>query len=112
MNGESDTETTASTSRKQAIEPPEITPEKYNAMNSTTQHCVAQKYVASSGEAEILGVSLIAMLENLRAADIRPILESYGLDEVEPKKWYPQQLILDVHRAIAESKIYAVDNLV
>lgn len=33
----------------------------------------------------------------------KPILESYGLKTIDPEVWYPQQLTLDIQRAIKQS---------
>src|SRR5438046_3100345 len=73
---------------------------------------VAKKFVASSPRAEIIGSVLMGFLNNLRAEEIRPLLAEYGLDTIDSKKWYPQQLILDFYRALAEEKVNATDSMV
>ena len=73
---------------------------------------VATKFAASSPNAEIMGSVLVGFLTNLRAEDIRPILKTYHLEEIDVNKWYPQQLILDFDKAVAEQKVNATDNLV
>ena len=80
-------------------------------MYSTTRY-VAQPFTASSPQAEMLGASLAALMENLQREDIMPFLEAHHLDKIEPMKWYPQQIVLDFERSIAESKINAIDSLV
>ncbi len=55
-----------------------------------------KKYVASSENAELTGSSLSSLATNLLADAIRPILEKYSLSQIEPDRWYPQQLPLDI----------------
>ena len=37
---------------------------------------------------ELLGLNLRAFIDNLQADEINPVLEKYGLTQVEPMKWY------------------------
>jgi hypothetical protein len=80
----------------------------------TDYRYVAQEYVASSPEAEVIGDLLLSLIDNLKADEIRPILENYipRHEEMEVNRWYPQQVFLDVYKAIAERKVNAAENLV
>ncbi|MEP7286552.1 MAG: hypothetical protein ABI947_12375 [Chloroflexota bacterium] len=77
----------------------------------TTKY-VAQPCVASSPEAEVMGTGLLGLIKNLRADDVLPYLQRYGLDSIDADHWYPHQLSLDFQRAIEESHINSTDNLV
>lgn len=76
-------------------------------MNSTYK----PKQFIASPNAEMLGVLAVGMSENLRSEEIKPILEEYGLTEIETDKWYPQQLSLDIAKAIHDGN-NGVENLV
>jgi hypothetical protein len=45
---------------------------------------------------EILGLNLRAFIDNLQADEIGPVLETYGLTQVEPMKWYMMSTWLNV----------------
>lgn len=81
-------------------------------MMNTHARYVAQPFIASSEQAEMLGASLSALMDNLQSEEIRPFLEKYSLEQIDPMKWYPQQLVLDFERAIAKSQIDAMYSLV
>lgn len=55
---------------------------------------------------EVIGVILLAYLNNLEHHVTEPILEKYGftVDEMEADKWYPSQLFLDIEHAIFDSE--------
>ena len=72
----------------------------------------AQEYVASSPDAEILGAALLALVQNLKADELLPVLKKYGLDKMDPNTWYPQQLILDFYKGMADNTINISENLV
>ncbi len=57
-------------------------------------------YQAASPEAEYIGGALYALTQNLRADVIQPVLERFGIHQVNPEQWYQQQLVLDVMREI------------
>lgn len=63
---------------------------------------VAKPFVAGSPQAEVIGQTVIAFLENLQADEIAPILPKYGLDNIDPDKWYPHQAWFDVLREVNE----------
>ncbi len=59
-----------------------------------------KKYQASTPEALVIGAALQAYENAILYEDFRPILEEYGLTEIDPETWYPQQLTLDIQRKI------------
>jgi len=81
-------------------------------LTTTTGKYVAQQFVASSPQAEMLGVIIEGFLHNLRTEEIREFLMRYGLETIDPKRWYSQQLILNIEKAIVEAQINASENLV
>ncbi len=63
----------------------------------------AVRFVASSPDSKVLGASLLAFTENLRAETIKPIVTSYHLDTIGPEDWIDEQLSLDLLRAIEQN---------
>ena len=82
-------------------------------MNTNTRY-VAQQYIASSPEAEVIGSLVSSLIDNLKADEIRPIIDGHNPQHVEldVNGWYPQQVILDIQKAIAEKQVNASENLV
>lgn len=64
---------------------------------------VATPYVAGSPEAEVLGQTMIAFLENINADEMQPIMARHGLTEIDPEQWYLHQLWMDILKSIEES---------
>ncbi len=62
----------------------------------------AVRYQASSPNSKVLGVTLLAFTENLRAEAIKPIVASYHLETIRPDDWIDQQLSLDILREIEQ----------
>ena len=81
-------------------------------MSQITKRYAAQEYVASSPDAEILGAVLLSFVQNVKADELMPFLKKYGLDEMDPNKWYPQQLILDFYKGMADNTINMSENMV
>ncbi len=50
---------------------------------------------------KISGANALALLLNLRADHIRPLLAQHGLAEIEPDRWYDQQRVVSVFAAMA-----------
>ena len=73
---------------------------------------VAQEGIAASPNVQIQGAVLQALVQNIKAEEIRPLLQKYGLATIEPDRWYPQQLVLDFEFAVANSEVNAGENLV
>jgi len=65
---------------------------------------MARKYIAFDPKAEVNGYSLLGFFQCLRREEIRPFLDAYGLDELDPDKWYPVQDWLDVLNHVAEER--------
>lgn len=63
-------------------------------------------------EAEILGVSIQAYIRSLMYDDIKHLLIEYDLQDIEPRKWYPFQLILNVLRDIHQDPTNTTEKLV
>ena len=49
---------------------------------------IARQFVASSPEAEGLGVALLPFTQNLLAEDMRPLLQKHQLGNPVPDQWY------------------------
>lgn len=64
----------------------------------------AKQYEAPDG-AEVIGIILMAYIDHLEQHVTTPILARYDIDaeHVEAEKWYPNQMFLDIERAIFES---------
>jgi len=63
---------------------------------------IATPFVAATPEAIILGKAVQAFAENLESDVVRPLLLKYGLDTIDPEKWYPCQALLNVLRDVSE----------
>jgi hypothetical protein len=59
------------------------------------------RYQASSPEAQIIGQLCLTFSAAITHEEIKPILKEFGLDQIDPTHWYPQQTILDMLRAVA-----------
>ncbi|HVO71312.1 MAG TPA: hypothetical protein VMT24_14780 [Aggregatilineaceae bacterium] len=44
---------------------------------------------------EVIGVNIRAFADNLQAFQTRPVMQKYGLVDVQPDQWYPLQPLLD-----------------
>jgi hypothetical protein len=80
-------------------------------MSAIKPRYVAQKYVASSPDVKLVGGVLLALQQETGVDDIKPLLQTYDLSEIDPNQWYPQQLLLDFYKAIAEMKFNSKQNL-
>lgn len=47
-------------------------------------------------ETEISGEGILSLVQNVRTDEIQPILDRHNLGKLEPAKWYPAQIYLDV----------------
>lgn len=61
-----------------------------------------KKYKASTPDAEVIGAALMAYNDAVERDQFIDVLKTYGLTEIDPTKWYPQQLTLDVQKAIKD----------
>lgn len=62
-----------------------------------------KKYQASTPEAEVIGAALLAYNEALTYGEFKHILEEHDLSNIDPEAWYPQQLTLDIQKAISKT---------
>lgn len=69
------------------------------------------KYQTFGPDAEVYGQAMLAFVESIRFENFKPILAKHGLSEIDPQKWYPQQLWLDVFNDI-ESDNDSMSNMV
>jgi hypothetical protein len=63
---------------------------------------IAQKGKAASAEVEVLGQTMVAFIENLRADEVKRLMALHGLNSIDPNTWYPQQLFLDIYQTIED----------
>lgn len=59
---------------------------------------VAKPFIAGTPQAEVIGQVVMAFSQNLEADLIAPLLPKYGLDNVDPEKWYSHQNWMNVLR--------------
>ncbi len=73
-------------------------------MNQVTPIYTATKLAASPG-AEITGQFFLALANSIRFHDLEPVLVKFGMtpDKIDPARWYPQQLALDILKSICEN---------
>ena len=62
-------------------------------------------------EMEISGQTLQAYVHNVQSDIIKPIFERNGMTDIDPKKWYPLQPVLDILKRLSNSRS-ATTNLV
>jgi len=62
-----------------------------------------KKYVSSTPAAQVIGRALQAYDQAIERDAFEHVLLEYGLAVIDPSVWYPQQLTLDVQRAIKTS---------
>jgi hypothetical protein len=63
---------------------------------------VAKPFVAGSPNALVLGQTVAAFSSNLHADQIAHILPKYGLDNIDPEKWYPHQSWMNVLKELSQ----------
>lgn len=61
---------------------------------------IAKKGQAASPEVEAIGAALGTMINNIRAEEVKMVLMNYELADIDLQRWYPQQLLLDIFRAV------------
>ncbi|MCK5832046.1 hypothetical protein KAH81_00080 [bacterium] len=60
------------------------------------------EYSALSPSAEVKGNAMLAIIEGMMSEELaRTILAKYGITDIHPDKWYPEQSWLDVFSDIA-----------
>src|SRR5690348_13267829 len=73
---------------------------------------VAQVYVASRPDEEVLGQMTLPNIQNINRDEIEPLIKKHGLEDLRPDRLYRLQTILDFYRDIAEGKSNVTENLV
>ena len=73
---------------------------------------IAQQFIASSPDQEVIGQIALGNTQNIRRDEIEPLLKKYGLQNIDPKHWYSHQKILDMYREIASGQTNVSENLV
>lgn len=63
----------------------------------------AVTYVPSSPDAEYFGWSVLTVTQNLRADIIRPLMEKYGLADVDPNAFYLQGALLAALKEVEQN---------
>lgn len=62
------------------------------------------QYKAFGPDAEVYGHAMLAFTESINFQNLKPILEKHNLLSIEPDKWYPQQIWLDVFNDVVASQ--------
>lgn len=62
---------------------------------------MVELYVAANPQVEASGASILSVIASA-GSSLKPLLEKYGLNDVKPDAWYPQQLWLNFFRDLAE----------
>jgi len=71
-----------------------------------------KKLIPQTPEAETIGTNARAILKSINLKNFQHILEKYAITTIEPDKWYPHTLILDVMRDIQDRKMEGMFDLV
>jgi hypothetical protein len=58
---------------------------------------------------EVIGQQAIALFNNIRSTEIRPVLVKHGLASIDPAQWYPLQSLLDVLSELSEEPDYSAN---
>jgi len=59
-----------------------------------------QKFVADSPNAKVIGQALLALKESINFEEFADIMSRHGLNDIQPEKWYPYQVLLDFHKSL------------
>jgi hypothetical protein len=62
-------------------------------------------------ETETIGVNITAFFDNLRDANTKPIMEKYGLLNIDPESWFPASKYLDALNELGQNPDFS-SNLV
>jgi hypothetical protein len=71
-----------------------------------------RKFVTSTSQSEVLGQLFLIFFTNLVEAEVKPLLKKHNLEQIDPEKWYPQQVMFDIFREIYDNTSNFTDNLV
>ncbi len=70
-----------------------------------------KQFTTLGPDAYVLGQAMMAFIQSINFTNFQPILSRYNLAKIEPQKWYPQQIWLDVFNEINTNR-NSSDNLV
>lgn len=62
------------------------------------------RYETFGPDAEVLGSAMLAFVESMNYGNLMVILEQHNLTTIEPDRWYPQQIWLDVFSDVASTE--------
>jgi hypothetical protein len=65
---------------------------------------MARKYQAFDPDSEVIGQSMLSLIQCINQEDIQPYLEKRNLTHIQPDKWYPVQDGLDVLNDISGTR--------
>jgi len=71
-----------------------------------------RKFVTSTPQSEVLGQLFLMFFTNFVESEVRPLLRKHNLEQIEPEKWYPQQIMFDIFKEIHDKTANFSDNLV
>lgn len=64
---------------------------------------VAEEFVAGSPDAQVIGQTMASFLENVQADVMQPTLAKFDIEKIDPEKWYPHQLWMDVLKELKQT---------
>ncbi|MGF1506187.1 MAG: hypothetical protein GYB64_15130 [Chloroflexi bacterium] len=70
-----------------------------------------KKYEATSPDVMVIGQAMLSVVSGM-LDEVEPILDRYGVSEIDPEVWYPQQLFLDMFKELEQATGGNVYNLV
>ncbi len=60
-------------------------------------------YKTFGPDAEVFGAAMLAFVQSINFENFSAILQKHGLTQIEPNRWYPQQIWLDVFSDITNN---------
>jgi hypothetical protein len=70
-----------------------------------------EKYTAFDPKTEVIGYTMTSFLDCVTHTEVVPIVRAHGIETIDPDRWYPQQLWLDILTDIVHQP-NAMENLV
>lgn len=72
---------------------------------------LTQKTTPARKEALVLGQVMTAFLNNLRAEQVKPLLQAAGVASIDPNEWYPQGVFVQIYKKL-EQMAQGVDTII
>lgn len=72
----------------------------------------AVKYQVYSEDSQVIGHSILSMVECVRADIMKPLLEKCGLETIDPERWYPLQSWLNVFNELEAGGMTKIESFV